>query len=137
MPFQVVGQEGTVLSLLVDTSTTPEQLRAFVRDLRSARKKGRLADFGIPPTTLGGSAGDHGIVMIFVFTEPAWATQARLRKSLEVSGSDPYYREFGEHVRAYYYFTAAGDGSEEGMLGYAEGSEVYSRPHELLFRTGS
>lgn len=130
--FKVIGRDITALSLLVPQNTTGEQLAQLISAFRQARKENSLGRMGIPATTLGGKSGDYAIIIIFVFTEPEWASESTLKQGMRSSYGSPFYDEFGKHVKAYYYFDVA-SGTEEGSVGYAEDGKVYSSAYRKLF----
>ena len=130
-PFKVTAQYRTNLALLVPRETSNEQLKALVLTLRKARRDNRL-DQLLPPTTPGGSKGPYGIVVVYVYSEPDWATVGALQKCVNASANTPLYDECGRHVRAHYFY-AAQPGNEEGSVGYAEGKRVYTKDYQKLF----
>jgi len=75
--------------------------------------------------------------MIFIFTEPEWASEDKLKKSFKVNPKDPFYKEYLKHIKAYYYFAAAPIGAppnfEEGSIGYAEDGQILTSIYEKLF----
>ena len=128
--FKVTGRHRTALALLVPKETTSGQLKALILALRTARQEKRL-DKLIPATTPGGAAGSYGVVVVWVYSEPEWATSAALERCNLASWNTPTYVECGRHVRAYYYY---GVGTpEEGSIGYAEGKHIYTKVYEKLF----
>ena len=133
-PFKVTAQHRTVLALLVPRETTNEQLKTLILTLRKARRENSLAQL-LPPTTPGGSKGPYGIVVVYVYSEPEWATAGALQKCTNASANTPLYVECGRHVRAHYFYAAAAATSEheEGMVGYAEGKRVYTKDYQKLF----
>lgn len=133
-PFKVTGQHMTAIALLVPKETTNEQLKALVFALRKARQEKSLGKL-LPPTTSRGSKDPYGIVVVYVYSEPEWATSAALQKCSNASANTPLYIECGRHVRAHYFYGAAAatPEHEEGMLGYAEGKRVYTKVYEKLF----
>ena len=129
--FKVTGQHMTGLALLVPKDTSSEQLKTLVVALRKARRENRLGQF-LPPTTLRGSRGQHGIVVVYIYSEPEWATTDALRKCVNASANTPLYTECGRHVRAYYFYAAQPE-NEEGSVGYAEGKKVFTKSYQKLF----
>jgi hypothetical protein len=129
--FKVTGRYRTGLALLIPKDTTSAQLRMLILALRNARLEKRF-DKLIPATTPGGAAGSYGIIVLFVYTEPEWATSAALERCTVASWNTATYVECGRHVRAHYYY-AAGTGDEEGSIGYAEGKRIFTSVYEKLF----
>ena len=134
-PFKVTSQNGTVVGLTVPNGTMPAQLRALVFSLREARRKNELRSL-IPPTTPKGAYGPYAVVVVYIMSEERWATSAALRECDQARGGSDFDKECTGRIRAYYFFTT-GIGSqreqEQGSVGYAEGSQVRSRPYEKLF----
>jgi hypothetical protein len=130
--FQVIGQDKTALSILVPKNTTTEQLKTLILEFRSARQSHTLSKM-IPPTTKGGSQGDYWLVWIFVFSEPEWATQDRLKKfinaSMKSESDMQFSKEYGKHVKAEYFYSHM---EEYGNVGYKEGS-VRTPNYKKLF----
>lgn len=126
--FKVAGRDSTALSIAVPPDTTEAQLAALVNNFRAARMNGTLAKL-IPATTPKGSRGPHGIVMIFVFSDPAWATSERLHAFINnprTSGISSSDKTFGQKIRAYYYYTALGP-HEIGSIGHEDYTSTYKR----------
>lgn len=135
--FEVVGRDFTSLSIVVPSNTTKEQLKALILGFREARKNNSFRKMNIQPTTPRGKKGDYGIVMIFVFTEPEWASEDKLKKSAKVPSDDPFYKEYSKHIKAYYYYAVAPIGAppnlEEGSIGYAENGRIFTPTYEKIF----
>lgn len=78
----------------------------------------------IPATTAGGKFGPYAVVIIYVFSEPKWATYENLKRFEETSEYIPeevkWGEEFGQHIRAHYWCHVLGDIKELGTLGYEE-----------------
>jgi hypothetical protein len=130
-PFKVTAQYNTNIALLVPSKTPSEQLKHLILTLRQARRENKLGQL-LPPTTPGGSKGPYGIVVVYVYSEPEWATVAALQKCVNASANTPLYVECGKHVRAHYFYGAQPEG-EEGSVGYAEGKRIYTEPYQKLF----
>src|SRR4051812_45755658 len=75
--FKVAAQETTAVVLLVAPSTTDSGLTDLLNALRDARRSGTLQKL-IPPTTPRGTKGRYAVVMLFVMSDPTYATRARL-----------------------------------------------------------
>lgn len=130
--FTVSGQYQTNVALLVPKDASNAQLKALILALRKARQDNALSKF-FPPTTPKGSAGPYGIVVVYVYSDPAWATSASLKRcTTDVRGDTPAYADCSRPIRAYYLFGAA-PANEEGTVGYAEGKRVYTKHYEKLF----
>jgi hypothetical protein len=130
-PFKVTAQDRTTLALLVPSETPSEQLKHLILALRQARRENKLGQL-LPPTTPGGSRGPYGIVDVYVYSEPEWATVAALQKCLHASANTPLYVECGKHVRARYFYGLQPE-DEEGSVGYAEGKRIYTKHYQKLF----
>jgi hypothetical protein len=133
--FKVSGQHDTSLALLVPKETNSARLRALVLSLRDARRRNDLAKV-LPPTTQKGAYGPYAVVVVYVFSEERWATSTALKECTEARGGSPLDMECTRHIRAYYMYAKAFGRQpehEEGSVGYAEGSQVRSRPYEKLF----
>jgi hypothetical protein len=127
----VSGQYETEIALLVPKSASAEQLKAIVLALRDARRENRLGAL-LPPTTPSGTRGPYGIVVVYVYSEQRWATAEPLRKCANAVAGTSLYKDCGAHVRAHYFYTAISR-DEEGSLGYAEGTTVFTKPYQKLF----
>lgn len=130
-PFKVAAQYKTNLALRVSPETSSEQLKSLVLTLRKARRENTLGRL-LPPTTPGGSKGPYGIVVVYVYSEPEWATASALQECVNASAKTPLYVECGRHVRAYYFYAAQPE-NEEGSVGYAEGKRVYTKNYQKVF----
>jgi hypothetical protein len=135
VPWKVKAQYGTVLSIPIPDMTTSEDLEYLLKNFQTSRKDNTLSKLGLPKTTAGGIAGDYAILMLLIFDEEKWTSLELLKKSMAVAPDSSFYKEYNSHIRAYYYYTALGD-AEEGSIGYAEGSTVYTKPYKLLFKSG-
>jgi hypothetical protein len=129
--FTLNAQVMRSFALLVPEGTSNDQLKALVLGLRQARRENRLSEL-LPPTTPRGSKGPYGIVVVYVYSEPEWASPEALRKCINASATTPLYTECGRHVRAYYFYGAEPE-NEEGSLGYAEGKQVFTKNYQKLF----
>ncbi len=122
--FKVAGHDGTSLSILVPQKTSSEQIKALIFEFRRARKANQLSGM-IPPTTPGDEYGNYAVIIIFIFSEPRWASAAKLRDYW--NPGTPYartktpkrdHKEYEKHIRGEYYYSI---GSEEyGSLGYSD-----------------
>ena len=128
--FKITGSHNSSLALLVPPDTTAAQLKALILAFRKARQERRLETL-IPATTPHGSAGPYGIVVVYVYTEPAWATSEVLARCSGAKFGSSSDVECSRRIRAHYYY--GGGYSEEGSVGYAEGTRVLTKPYEKLF----
>lgn len=128
-PFKVTAQYMNNLALVVPNETSSEQLRALVLTLRKARRENRLGEL-LPPTTPGGNKGPYGVVNVYVYSEPSWATTAMLQKCVTVPGGTALDVECGRHIRAYY--SSDWMGTEMGGIGWAD-DHVRTRDYQELF----
>jgi hypothetical protein len=131
-PFTVSAQNGTELALLVDQGTTHAQLKALVLALREARGRNQLGRL-IPPTTPRGKAGPYAIVVVYVYSDPQWATPEALRRCNKASFGTPLFDKCSANVRAHYFYSVMASPNEIGTVGYAEGKRVYTKDYEKLF----
>ncbi len=132
VPFKVTARSLTTLVLLVDRRVSNDDLATLIRTIRKARIEDHLADL-LPATTAGGVRGPYAVVNLFVMSDPAWATQARLERFLNpAKDMTVEEREFGGRIRAYYFFTSLGN-EEEGSLGYAAEDHKYTESYTKLF----
>ena len=129
-PFKVTARYLTNLALVVPKQTSNEQLKTLVLTLQKARRENKLGQI-LPPTTPGGSKGSYGIVVVYVYSEPEWATVAALQKCINVPADTVLAVECDRHIRAYYFYTSL-TGEEEGSVGYAEG-KVRTKDYQKLF----
>jgi len=123
------------LALLVDPAVTDAQLEALVNALRHARETGTLATM-IPPTTPAAPNAPYGMVQIYVLSDPAYATDARLRAFVHPATTgdtlSPFEEAFGSRVRAFYFYIAQG-GHEVGSIGLDEDGYRYGTTYRKLF----
>jgi hypothetical protein len=105
--------------------------RTLIFALRGARRQNRLGEL-LPPTTPGGSKGPYGVVIVYVYEDPEWATAVGLEKCVNASADTVLYVECGRHVSAHYFYAAQPE-HEEGSVGYAEGKQVYTKNYRKLF----
>jgi hypothetical protein len=132
-PFKVAGHDSTAFTIVVAPSTTEQQLTALINGFRAARANGSLNQL-IPPTTARGSKGPYAVVMLFVMSDPRWATSQRLHAFINptTSGISAAEREFGKRVLAYYYYTYIGN-QDIGSLGYEAEGHRYTAKYKKLF----
>ncbi len=145
--FQITGRYNTFgrsgddeLALLMPKNSSKEDLKSLILTLRQVRQDNNFIKFGIPPTTPEGhfdeSApmfrnfhklyGNYALIVIYVFTDPEWATSDNLRKFDSPTDSEfedkLYHRnfipEFSQHVKAFYWWQAYPYECEIGTLGF-------------------
>ncbi len=119
--FKVTARDTTTLALVVPPATTKGDLKNLILAFRNARQQQTLSIL-IPATTPGGAMGNYGVVWIFIFTEPNWATENKLRafirSSLKSASDRRFDKEYARHIKAEYYYSLSG---EHGNLGYDDG----------------
>jgi hypothetical protein len=74
--------------------------------------------------------------MLFVMSDPAWATVPRLKQFVEppMNQISTAEKEFGKRVRAYYYFTGLMNPQQEmGALGYEDQGYKYTQTFKKWF----
>lgn len=124
--FKVVGREITSLVILVPQNTSNEELKTLINEFRNARR-GNYLNKMIPPTTRGGSAGNYGVVWLFVFSDERWASSENVRTYINGKNVD---KELIKRIRAEYYF--ASSGTEYGNLGCRDEKDS-SPEYEVIF----
>jgi hypothetical protein len=130
--FKVAARSSTAETLLVPPDTSEADLTKLVNALRTARGKNTLGKF-LLPTTPNGSNGPFGIVMLFVMSDPVWATEGHLQSFVNSeSGLTAADKAFGKRVLAYYYFTSLMN-LEFGTIGYADEGHQYTAKYKKLF----
>lgn len=123
--FKIVGRDRTSLSILVPPDTAKNQIKELILEFRKARQTGTLSKM-IPPTTPGEEYGNYAVVVVFIFSEPRWASAAKLRDywnpgitySLS-KAARKMDREYEKHIRGEYYYSIGAD--EYGSVGYSDG----------------
>src|SRR4030066_165643 len=117
--FKVAWKQGIILGLLVPPNTTKEQLKDLVYKFRQARKEKTLSAL-IPPVNLGLPDKYTGF-MIFIFSDPKWATSEEYKKYETASSTTAKGRAISKaytnHIMAYYEYEFQ-DGKEYGLLGF-------------------
>lgn len=116
--IQCVWRDGGMCGVLVPANTTSGQLKSLIWEFRGARA-GRSLTRYIP-----GIKGDpHMRVMIYVFSDPKWATQNEYKKyeraSTETQPGKSISKAYLNHIRASYEYDPAG--KEYGSLGHDDG----------------
>jgi hypothetical protein len=126
--FKVAARDSTTVVLLVPASVTEADLTNLINALRTARGKGTLSQF-FPATTPGGSGGPFFAVVVFVMSDPVWATTRRLK---EFIAEEPSEKEFGKRILASYNFSGFTK-QESGAIGYMYGGRQYTPQYKKLF----
>jgi hypothetical protein len=122
--FKIAGRDGSSLSILVPPDTTREQIKELICEFRKARRANTISTM-VPPTTPGEEYGDYAVMIIFVFSEPRWASAAKLRdywnpgiSYSRTKTARKTHKEYEKHIRGEYYYSI---GSEEyGSVGYSD-----------------
>jgi hypothetical protein len=135
-PFNVGGQDGPAVALLVDPATTDSQLVTLLKTLRTMRGKGSLSTL-FAPTTPTMSDGPYQVIILYVMDDANWAANARLHAFVNPSTSSISTDEkaFGSHVLAHYYFTAPFRKTplEEGTIGLMDEGYLYTTAYRKVF----
>jgi hypothetical protein len=105
-PFKVSAQNANEVALLVDKHVTRAQLKTPVLALRKARQENQLGRL-IAPTTPRGSRGPYAIVVVYVYSDPEWATPDALRRGNQASFGTPSFDKCSASVRAHYFWVYA------------------------------
>jgi hypothetical protein len=132
--IQVVWRSGIIVSVLVASNTTSDQLKSLIHEFRKARMASSLTKY-IPATTPGVKGDPHAQVIIFVFSDPKWATENEYKKyeraSMTSQAGKTTAKTYLNHIRASYEWNML-DGKEYGSLGYDEGG-MRSASYKTLF----
>ena len=126
--FKVAVHNSTTVIFLVPPNPTEADLTKLVNALRTARANGSLAKF-FPPTTSGGSKGPFAAVVVFVMSDPKWATPSQLASFV---AEEPSEKEFGKRILASYSFFSSPD-QESGTIGYEDHGHQYTPKYKKLF----
>ncbi len=132
--IQVVWRSGIIVSVLVAPNTTPEQLKSLIYAFKKARKDFSLTKY-IPATTPDVKGDPHAQVIIFVFSDPNWASENEYKKyeraSMTSQAGKTTAKTYLNHIRASYEWNRL-EGKEYGSLGYDEGG-MRSASYKKLF----
>jgi len=132
--IQVVWRSGIIVSVLVASNTTSDQLKSLINEFRKARITSSLTKY-IPATTPGIKGNPYSQVIIFVFSDPKWATENEYKKyeraSMRSQAGKIIAKTYLNHIRASYEWNML-DGKEYGSLGYDEGG-TRSTSYKKLF----
>lgn len=132
VPFQIAARFQDNVALRVQPGVSEAELANLIYALRTARANGTLNEF-FPPTTPGGSMGPYAMMEVIVISDSS-ATPERLEalmnpKTREISD---FEREFGQRIRADYFYTALAR-EEHGSIGYESEGHIYTPAYKKLF----
>jgi hypothetical protein len=143
--YKVIGRDGPSVSILVHPKTTSEQLKSLLMAFRIAREQDTFQNLETPVTSWS-IKGDVVTVMIYVFSKPIWASEAKLKQFLSPKdlGSKKerlqFVKNFANNVRAYYYYaynSLSGEPfTEEGTIGYSTssyGEKITTKDYKRVF----
>lgn len=143
--YNITGSDGPAVSILVSPKTTNEQLKALLQAFQVAREKDAFQNMD-PPIIRGSIRGDVVTVMVYVFNNPTWASEAKLKQFLSPKelGSKKerlnFVKSFARNVRAYYYYSynalSREPFTEEGTIGYSTssyGEKITTRDYKRIF----
>lgn len=132
--IQVVWRSNIIVSVLVASNTTSDQLKSLIHEFSKARKAFSLTKY-IPATTPGIKGDPHAQVIIFIFSDPKWAIENEYYKYERASMTSQEGKStaitYLNHIRASYEYNMI-DGKEYGSLGYDEGG-MRSASYKKLF----
>jgi len=118
--IQTVWRSGIIVGVLVPAKTTTDQLKSLIFEFKKARISSSLTRY-IPATTPGIKGNPHAQVIIFVFSDPKWASEAEHKKyeraSMRTQARKSISRNYLNHIKASY---------EWDKLNYLEGKEYGS-----------
>ena len=117
--FQVQWRAGIIVGVVVSPNSTKDQLKALIFEFQKARREHFLTKY-LPATTPGISGDSHAQVIIFVFSDPKWATKEKYNE-YEISGMRSQKAQaYLNKIIASFEFNYM-DSKEYGSLGYDEG----------------
>jgi len=132
--IQVVWRSFIIVSVLVPPKTTTEQLKSLIYEFKKAKMSSSLTKY-IPATTPGIKGDPHAQVIIFVFSDPKWATEDEYKKyeraSMRTKAGKSIAQTYLNHIRASYEWYKL-EAKEYGSLGYDEGG-MQSASYKKLF----
>jgi hypothetical protein len=132
--IQVIWRSGIIVSVLVASNTTPDQLKSLIHEFRKARKASSLTKY-IPATTPGAKNNPHAQVIIYVFSDPKWATENEYKKyeraSMTSQAGKTISKMYLNHIKASYEYNIL-DEKEYGSLGHDDGV-MRSASYKKLF----
>lgn len=117
--FQVQWRTGIIVSVVVTPKTTKDQLKALIFEFRKARRAHSLINY-LPATTPGISDDPHAQVIIFVFSDPKWATKEKYNEYERSGMRSRIAQAYLDKITASFEFNYL-DSKEYGSLGYDEG----------------
>lgn len=132
--IQFVWRSGIIVSVIVPANTTADQLKSLIYEFKKARMASSLTKY-IPATTPGMKGVPHAQVIIFVFSDPKWATEEEYKKyehaSMRSQAGKSVSKTYLNHIRASYEWDKF-EKKEYGALGYDEGG-TRSASYKKLF----
>ena len=128
-------RDAIAYSVLAPKTLNRQQLKNLIFEFRKAREEGSLSKM-IPSTTLlDNFKVDINGVEIYVFSEPSWATESKIKKWMEssLSGAEDkvFNKQYVNHIKAYYFYSSP-LGVEAGSIGFS-GKREKSSNYESLF----
>lgn len=133
--FKIAARDNTAAILLVPAKTTEGDLVRLLGALRDARRSGTLGKF-LPPTTPRAPKGPYQLVVVFIMSDPTFATDAHLKSFSNPTTSTISAAEkaFGKRILAEYYFTAIMNPSQEfATIGYEDEGHQYTGVYKKVF----
>lgn len=122
------------MGLLVPPNTTKEQLKDLVYKFRQAKKEKTLSAL-IPPINLG-LPDKYTSFIIFIFSDPKWATSEEYKKyetaSTTTAKGRAISKAYTNHIMAYYQYEFQ-DSKEYGSLGFDDYGTNKSVHYKKLF----
>ena len=132
--IQTVWRVGIIVGVLAPAKTTNDQLKALIYEFKKARMTSSLTKY-IPATTPGIKDDPYQQVIIFVFSDPKWATEDEYKKyersSMKTQSGKSTAKTYLNHIRASYEWDKF-EGKEYGSLGCDEGG-MRSASYKKLF----
>jgi hypothetical protein len=130
--FKVAWKQGIILGLLVPPNTKKAELMNLILKFRQAKKAKTLPAL-IPPVNLG-LPDKYTAFMIFIFSDPKWATVEEYKKyesaSTKSAEGRAISRAYINHIIASYEYDT--DGKEYGSMGFDDYGDK-SAHYEKLF----
>ena len=132
--IQIVWRSGTAIGVLVASNTTSDQFKYLIYMFKKAKSESSLSKY-VPSTTPDILGDPYQKVMIFVFSDSQWATEAEnkkyLRASMTSQGGRVIAQMYLNHIKACYKWDKF-EGKEYGSLGCDEGG-IRSAFYKKLF----
>jgi hypothetical protein len=130
--FTVVGEDDpAVRVIVVDPTTSEDQLIALVNGFRAASAAGTMGQL-LTPTTPKAPKGPYQVVWVLVMSDPQWATSQRAHKFFNPTEqpTSAFSKEYGKRVRASYYYSAISRVKQEyGTIGFYDQDSGYTSPN--------